>query len=525
MCKKLLLFSFIFLVLFNYSCKKENTEPVAEPMLNISRSTVDVGNDAGFTDTVTIRANVEWTISLSESANAWLKAEVDKDTLGAVTGVKLTVIKTNTGATQTATLTITPVGANVSPLQVSITQKSYSLTWQRCYGGSGADFCYALAQLSNGDIAGNGFSTSKDGDALGNLGYFYGWTIRTGSTGNLLWQKSIGNNSYASSFRVIAATTDGGTVSAGSTQTNGRGRDVMVTKLDTNGNSLWNKAYGGSGDEWAYGIINTADGGYLIAGNTYSTDGDIKSTHGNVDLWVFKIDVNGNLVWEKTFGGNKIDTYGALASSSDGGYFLLGNTDSGNDGDVPANHGGNDILVIKMDANGNKIWSKAFGGSQTEYGNRIYSDVDGGCLVAGSTESSDGDVIGNHSTYGSDMWVLKINKAGQLVWQATLGGRLNDVANALVHLPNGNIMVAGSTSSFDGDVTRLNGPGDVWVVELSSTGKKLWQRSFGSSALEGAADITIAADGSIVIVSNTTGNDGDISGNHGDYDAWVFKLK
>jgi hypothetical protein len=123
------------------------------------------------------------------------------------------------------------------------------------------------------------------------------------------------------------------------------------------------------------------------------------------------------------------------------------------------------------------------------------------------------------------MWVFKLNKDGQIVWKTTLGGGSEDFANSLVRLPNGNIAIAGSASSSNGDVTGNRGGHDVWVVVLNSRGKKLWQRTFGSYNGDYNKHIEVTADGSLLVANSTDGNALDVSGNHGNDDAWVFKLK
>jgi hypothetical protein len=516
----------ILVLIVNYSCRKpkeDDTGPAGPPMLSVNRTVVNLGNDAGYSDTVGVVTNVDCNLSLSADAS-WLKVEFVTNTQGVMVGVKLIVTQTSTGPTQRTTLTITPFDTTVAPRRIMITQNAFTLQWQKCYGGSRDDICPATVQLPNGELVTTGSSASADGDAQGNSIYPKPWILGIGQNTNKVWQRALGNN--GDYYQSIVATTDGGTVSIGSAYVGNR-YSISATRLDAKGNVLWDKTYGGSEDEYGYKIINTADGGYLVSGSTYSKDGDIKAHHGSYDLWVFKLDDNGSIVWEKTFGGDGYEGYGTMAANSDGGFFLAGSSDSNNSGDVPAGHGRHDMFVIKMDANGNKLWSKVYGGTGDEMALAIIGDPNGGCALTGYTTSSDGDVTGYHGNYNGmyDMWVLQLNNNGALVWQTVLGGTSDDYGYGLVRLTNGNTVVTGRTNSINGDVTGNHGNQDAWVVELTSTGRLKRAQTFGSTGYDRAHGVIVVADGSLLVTAIAGDNNGDVIGNHGGADVWLFKLK
>jgi hypothetical protein len=351
--------------------------------------------------------------------------------------------------------------------------------------------------------------------------------LRAGNDGNIIWQKQAVTPTgfLEGQFRSVAAASDGGTVSAGYVNVNYR-VDVSVTRLAADGSLIWNKTYGGTGNDQAYNIISTADGGYLLSGETNSTDGDIKLNHGASDLWLLKLDANGNVMWEKTFGGTGDEYFGKVTACTDGGYFLCGTSKSNNSGDVPASHGDEDFFIVKMDANGNKLWSKMYGGTMREGPGSIIGDTDGGCIATGYTTSSDGDLVGRpYPNHNFDLWVFKLDKDGQIVWKKTMGGGDADFGTALGRLPNGNIAISGSAASNGGDVTTNRGSYDVWVIVLNSRGNMLWQSTFGSVFSEYNNDIGITANGSLLVANYVTSDGGDVSGNHGRTDAWVIKLK
>ena len=490
------------------SCKKDDPKG-PDPILNISRTDIEVGNDVGYTDTVVIQSNIDWTISVSDGANAWLSVDPVKKAAGDSTIVTIKVTAANTSPSQTATLTITPAGSNLQPFQVNITRKAYSLVWQKCYGGSAMDESLGTALLPNGQFVTTGYSFSTDGDALGNTianpYQIIGWALRAGSDGKVLWQKQ-NKDIVGISWSVVAAS-DGGTVITSR---------FKVVKLDANGNIVWSKSYLGSFYKETHKIINTADGGYLIAGSANSNDG-VMATQGDPNLFVVKLDANGNYVWGKSYGVVEMLLPTGLAVCSDGGYVVCGSSTAASTG-----HGWQDYLIVKIDANGNKVWSKTYGGSSGETVMSIIGDTDGGCIVTGRTSSSDGDVTGRRNGTDADMWTIKLSKDGQLTWQVAAGGPNDDAGKSLVRLPDGNIAIGGYTND-QGIFNQTTA--DVWVVIMNNSGKIVWQKTFGSTSLDYNAAIDVTADGSILVTNNTKGNDGDVSGNHGAQDIWAFKLK
>lgn len=536
MRSKFFLYPFIVLLfVLGYSCKKstddappneppsgDTTKPVP-PVFKISRSAVELGYEVGITDTFYVTSEVNWTASLSAGASAWLSAETVKEANGKSGTVKLSVTATTTSP-QTAIVTITPADTSVAPLQVTVKQKTYNLLWQKCYGGSADDFFSRTIQLNNGQFVSAGYSSSTDGDALGNAGLMSGWIVNVDGSGSKIWQTALKTTSTGSLLSVVG-TADGGTISAGEINVSGRLYDFWVTKVDAVGKVVWDRNYGGLNNDYARQVINTTDGGVIVSGYTDSNNGDVKSNNGSSDLWVLKLDADGNFVWQKNYGGTGSDSYGGITACSDGGYILCGITDSNNSGDVPATKGSTDILVIKIDANGNKVWSKTFGGTGLDGAISVLGDADGGCTVAGFTESNNGDVIGYHGGVFEDVWVLKLDRNGQLKWQAALGGTKSDLATSMVRLPNGNTVIASLTESNDGDVKGNHGFADVWVVELNGLGKKVWQKVFGSSADDFPYGVMLTKAGEILVTGITQGNNGDVSGNHGGIDAWLFKIK
>lgn len=184
--------------------------------------------------------------------------------------------------------------------------------------------------------------------------------------------------------------------------------DYWVAKLDDSGELQWQKALGGSGDEIARSIQQTSDGGYVVAGYSNSTDGDVTENHGGEnDCWVVKLGINGELQWQKALGGSGNDIAQAIEQTNDGGYVISGGSDS-EDGDVTGAHGGYDCWVVKLDGSGELQWQKAMGGSGADAGSSIKQTSDEGFVVAGYSNSMDGDVSGIHGA--EDFWVVKLTR-------------------------------------------------------------------------------------------------------------------
>ncbi|MCD6097265.1 T9SS type A sorting domain-containing protein [bacterium] len=167
-------------------------------------------------------------------------------------------------------------------------------------------------------------------------------------------------------------------------------------------------------------------------------------------------------------------------------------------------------------------WQKCLGGSGYDYAYSIQQTDDGGFIVAGYSNSNDGDVSGNHGE--RDYWVVKLNSAGDLVWQKSLGGSSWDEAWSIQQTSDGGFIVAGYSESNDGDVSGHHGGYDYWVVKLDSAGDIVWQKCLGGSYWDYAYSIQQTFDGGYIVAGESRSNNGDVSGNHGWGDYWVVKL-
>jgi hypothetical protein len=345
-----------------------------------------------------------------------------------------------------------------------------AIQWQKSLGGSGNDVPSFIQQTNDGGFIVAGQSNSNDGDVSGNHGSADFWVVKLSSIGAIEWQKSLG----------------------------------------------------GSGFDNATSIQQTDDGGYIVAGGSLSNDGDVSSNYGESDFWLVKLSEVGTIEWQKSLGGSAIDGANSIQQTNDGGYIVAGSSNS-NDLDVSGNHGLDDFWVVKLNNTGLIEWQKSFGGSATDIPLRIVQTNDGGYIVTGWTSSDDGDVSGFHGGL-NDCWVVKLNNLGTTEWQKSLGGSGADYASDIQQTNDGGYIVAGRSSSIDGDVTGNHGTNDYWIVKLTSVGTIEWQKSMGGSMNDLTSAIDQTNDGGYIVTGQSISNDGDVSGNHGSFDYWVVKL-
>jgi hypothetical protein len=407
-----------------------------------------------------------------------------------------------------------------------------TIQWQKTFGGTDYDVAWSICQTFEGGYVVVGRSDSNDGDITDSRGEYDYWVVKLNENGVQEWQKSLGGTSFDWAYS-IEQTTDSGYILAGTSSSsdgditnNVFGGDYWVVKLDEAGLIEWEKSLGGSGNDIAHSIKQTLDGGYIVAGESNSDSGDITGHHGDMttnDYWVVKLDESGTIEWQKSLGGINHDLAFSIEQTLDSGYIVAGISES-SDGDVTFNHGfeNSDFWIVKLDGNGTLEWEKSFGGTDNDLARCVKQTSDGGYIVVGGTDSNDGDVTGNHG--GGDYWVIKLSNTGTLEWQKILGGTGYDNPWSINQTLDGGYVVGGHSSSPNGDVTGNHGGSDYWVVKLNAVGNIVWQKSLGGTAAEAATNIKQTLDEGYVIVGMSSSTDGDVTGNQGGGDYWVVKL-
>ncbi len=406
---------------------------------------------------------------------------------------------------------------NDIPIEISGGFSSFSSV----KGGLGLDRAETFLETIEGDYIIVGTANSTDGHVSGNHGSDDVWLIKLDNAGDLIWEKSLGgslqDNGYA-----LNLTSDGGYIIAGSSYSsdgdvseNKGTLDAWAIKVSSLGTIEWESTFGGSLGESFSSIMQTSDGGYIATGYTASLDGDVSSSNGNHDYWVVKMDAAGDLEWEETYGGSEFDTAQELAPAADGGYVIVGSTNS-SDGDVTGFKGNYDVWVVKIDAAGTLQWQKTYGGTGQDSGNAIAATMDNGFVLAGRTYSTDGDVVGQHGN--QDYWVVKIDDAGTLQWQNTLGGTFGETAYDVQQTFDGDYLVAGYTQSVDGDISENFGDWDMWLVKLDVSGNLVWEKSHGDTSHDLAKSVQVTSEGAILL----GGFISDVSTTGDSY--WMLKL-
>jgi uncharacterized repeat protein (TIGR01451 family) len=320
-----------------------------------------------------------------------------------------------------------------------------------------------------------GFDYRND-EILNKLNTGRTWITKLDSNGNRIWQKGVGPDPHRSallSVREIA----GGYITAGYVWVYPDTANYYIRKVDALGNTVWDTAYGGAADDKAYAVKPTTDGGYIVAGYSNSSNGDVVQNHPGPEAWIVKLNASAIKVWAKTYGGTSSDTAYAIHQMPDGGYLICGASSSA-DGDVPGNKGGSDGWVFKVDATGTLVWKKNFGGSAGDVLNSIVQNADNTYTLSGYSFSNDGDVSGNHGK--ADVWVIKIDDTGNLLWSKLFGGSGNDAAFGVQTGATSGSFVTGFTESSDGQVTEAAGGADCWTLRLDASGNLLWQKSSGT---------------------------------------------
>ncbi len=407
------------------------------------------------------------------------------------------------------------------------------IQWQKCYGGTGWDEIRDIEQTNDGGYIFIAYTESNDGDIIGKHAGTDIWVVKLNFSGIIIWQKCLGGNGNDDGY-CIHQTTDGGYIITGGTTSNNYDvsgnhgdMDVWVVKLNADGNIVWQKCYGGVGMEYARTILQTSDGGYIFGGYTNFNSGDVSGAHDNCgDYWVVKIDAVGHLKWQKCYGGSYGDdgVY-AIEQTADGGYIISGTVDSG-DGDVTGYYFQGDYWIFKTDTIGNIQWKKCYGGNAPEYNTSMKKTPDGGCIVAGMSSSLDGWVQNNHGNYTGDAWLIKLTYAGTVLWKKCYGGLDYESANSIILLNGGSggYVFTGYTTSNDGDVSGNHGDNDMWVVEIDVSGNMVAQKCLGGDSTDYGHKVIQTNDGGFIVAGTTASNNGDVSGSHGSYDGWIVKL-
>ena len=398
------------------------------------------------------------------------------------------------------------------------------IEWQKSFGSTGTDQGSDIHQLSDGTFIITGLIGANDGDATNSRGQGDVWLAKLDNQGSIIWKKNYGST-QGDNGDVILSTSDGGYIfvaygkkndgDINSLNSNNRAGGIWLVKTDSQGDIQWQKGYGGSSGSGDGGLgsklITTTGGGYILFSWVTSTDGDLTGSgnHGAGDYWVAKLSATGVIQWQKCYGGSSSESTPSNIIQTSDGGYAFIGHSQSTNGDLTSNAGDYDVWVVKLSSTGSIQWQKTLGGTKLEWGEDIIQNSDGSFTILASTRSNDGDVSGNNGL--QSIWIVKLNSTGVLQWQKCYGGSL-DFGAKIVAIAGG-YMVAG---------TKAN---NYWIFEIDSTGNKKWERDFGGTGTDIALAMDKTTDGGCIATGYSNSNDGNVSGNHGSFDMWTVKFK
>jgi len=425
-----------------------------------------------------------------------------------------------------------------------------TIQWQKTFGGTNLDSATVVRQSAEGGYFVGGISSSpaSGSKASPNYGGVDFWILRLDANGNKLWERSLGSSGDDWLFD-LQVTPDGGCVAVGEagtgsvtnavkTGTDFGGADYWLIKLDSNGNKLWDQTYGTPSNDGAFTVQLVGDNGYILGGYSGSISGGNRTAtnYGSYDCWLVRADLQGNMVWDRSFGSSEADGgFRSMVVMSDGGFILGGESAAQVDGSKSSPAlGESDLWVIRTDVSGQKNWENTFGGRDYDRRPKIIPTADGGFFLAGTSRSPEGPTksapfFGAIDPYSfGDYWIAKVDASGNRVWDRSYGGTLDEMLWDARLTSDGGILLCGMTASGnDGNKTVPTlGGRDGWIVRLDSAGDRLWELAFGGSGTDALLSAQQTQDGGFVLVgwSDSTMGGNKTGPSYGGGDMWIIKL-
>jgi hypothetical protein len=378
------------------------------------------------------------------------------------------------------------IGLVIGLWATSVFALSPQTVWTRTYGGTGGEFGLSVQQTSDGGYIISGVTSSFG------AGSEDAYLIKTDASGDTVWTKTYGGT--GSEFgNSVQQTSDGGYIVAGEATSFGAGSgDAYLIKTGASGDTVWTRTYGGTGWDDGNSVQQTSDGGYIIVGDTDSFGA------GSKDAYLIKTDANGDTLWTGTYGGTEDDTGWSVQQTSDGGYIIGGMTDSFGAGSY-------DIYLIKTDAGGDTVWTRTYGGTGVELGGSVQQTSDGGYIIGGMTDS--------FGAGSYDAYLIKTDASGDTVWTRAYGGTGAEGGGSVQQTPDGGYVFAGYTSSFGA------GGDDVYLIRTDANGDPVWTRTYGGTGEDAGVLIKQTSNGRYIIAGYTD------SFGAGSYDVYLIRVR
>lgn len=433
-----------------------------------------------------------------------------------------------------------------------------NLEWQKCYGWNDyyGDEGTKIIPTQDGNYIAIGKKSLSGLEAV--------WVSKMGYLGDMIWETTVsGDNAWTGfkaqdviqnpdrSYILVARINNYSNLRFNNSNSlkispiqNKGNVDILVAKLNEDGNMIWFKTFGGDGEDIPIKILPTNDGNMMLLSYTGSSNGDIanseKNTSGfNQDLWLAKLDQNGSLLSKKCIGGSGDEAGFDMKKTSDSGFIIVGSSTS-NDNDFGPNKGGKDILTIKIDGSMNVVWKKTFGGNQRDEARKVLAQPNGDIIIGLTSNSSDydfqfvsSDIFPNN--FEENIWLMKLNSNGDIQNKKMFGGAGHDIINELIATRDGNFAIAGSTRSNNGDIrdrnripSNNNGKYDVLFMKVSNNFDFIWSKTLGGSSDDEGNGIVETGEGAFIGIGTTQSTDGDVVGNHfssqNNRDIWFTKI-
>ncbi|MFN3967936.1 T9SS type A sorting domain-containing protein [Flavobacterium sp.] len=422
------------------------------------------------------------------------------------------------------------------------------IAWQKLIGGNNMEDAFYSFNYKNGNLflvasSNSNISGDKTENSRGSYDY---WMVKADVNGAITWDKTMGAGAVttfgpdtdivssvfeSSDGRVLVGGFSESNISGEKTEVSRGDYDYWILNLNSDGDIQWDKTLGGEGLDTVTDFFETTDGNYVVAGTSQSsiTGDKTEASRGGADLWILKLNISGNIIWQKAIGGSGFDILTKIVPTVDNGFIVASSSTSNISGEKTENsYGAGDFWIIKLDVNGVIQWQKTLGGSGVDSPFSIIKTVDGGYIVGGRSNSSISGLKTENSRGLYDFWIVKLTATGEIMWQKTIGGS-NDDTLTQIHqcIDNGYIITGTTLSPISGDKTEATkGDYDAWVVKVDENGNIQWQKDIGGSNYDGLEWVTQLADGSFILGGGSnSSNSFDITEtNHGQNDIWVVKL-
>lgn len=398
---------------------------------------------------------------------------------------------------------------------ITLSLHAQDIQWEKSYGGRQADYLFDVQPTADYGfiLAGSSLSLksgNKTETANGDLDY---WIWKMDEHGTEDWQKSFGG-SGSDFLQGIKNTRDGGFILAGTSDSpKGAGKkgdcrggnDYWIIKLNAKGSEEWQQTYGGNGQDDLLSISQTADGGYIVGGSSSSgKNGDkTDNSRGNMDYWILKLDGNGIMEWQKSFGGEYADLLRALSPTADGGYILGGYSNSPQSKDKTSDNlgEGGDYWILKLDSRGMIEWQQTLGGDQDDQLYALQQTSDNGYIIGGNSNSGATALKSKTNRNGSDIWIVKLDEQGSVLWQETYDFGKSDMLASIVENEDHSLLMGGYTKNKeDGDDNNTNG---YIAFSISEKGEELWRRTVGSDGEDILKKTITTRDGGYLLVGTS----------------------